>query len=375
MLVNAAVDPAGAVEVTGIAPGGVDDGRGAVASPYHLVVRDGAGAALADVPMMSREAHFDRSPSGAVLTGFANVDAAQAARVEVVRGGAVLASRDRSASAPTAAFTSPRRGQLAGRGRTLEIRWRAADADGDPLSTVVEWSAQGGRPGTWRQVSIGPNGGRVALPSEYFAGSAEAALRLRVSDGFHETVVLSPPFRTVHRGPRVRIVEPAAGARVRRDATLLLRGEALDERSQTLPRRNVRWYDGRRLLGRGAQLGVGGLTAGRHRLRLQGIDGAGRRASARVTVRVQAVAPLFLALDPPRAARRRGGRLSVRVASSLPARLRVTGARVRPSRFSVGARRRAVPVRYRAGRAPLVLRLALTADGKTTRAELVLPRG
>lgn len=86
------------------------------------------------------------------------------------------------------------------------------------------------------------------------------------------------------------------------------------------------------------------------------------------------MAPLFVALEPPRAAGTRAGSLALRVAASLPAKLRVTGPSVRSTRAAVGKRRRTVRVRYRAGRASIALRLALRADGRTTRAELVIAR-
>lgn len=180
--VNASVDAAGGARILSVRPLTPRPQPGLTATPLRLVVRDAAGGVLSDVD------------------------------------GVVLARRDRSPNAPVGAFLSPREGQLVGRGEKLSIRWRASDRDGGPLEATLERSSRGGRPGSWRTVSIGPNGGRVALPSDYFAGSAEAALRLRINDGFNETAVLSPPFRTIHRRPVVRIVNPRAGAVLPRDA-------------------------------------------------------------------------------------------------------------------------------------------------------------
>ena len=199
----------GSVEIDEVVPGTVP--AALEPSPFRLVIRDAAGAVLADAPMFEDHPGGHGDVTGTLLAGGAAVPPANAARVEIVRDGVVVASRARSATAPTAAFTRPRGGARIGRGKRVDIRWRAADADGDRLETTVEWSREGGRPGTWRPVFLGPNGGRVRLPSDYFAGTGHAQLRLRVSDGFNETVVLSQPFRAVLAPAHRRDPRPAPG--------------------------------------------------------------------------------------------------------------------------------------------------------------------
>ena len=376
LLVNATADPAGAVTIQAVRPLTPQPQPGLEPTPFRLVASDAAGAVLADVPMVGRrlEGHKAgvRRPS-TFLTATAPIDAAKAHSVQVVRGGSVLASRTRSATAPTARFLSPRRGTTVGRGEKVGIRWRAADDDGGQPEVTVEWSARGGKPGTWRTVFIGPNGGRVRLPSDYFEGSRDAFLRLRANDGFNETVVVSPPFRTVHRRPTVQITSPARGARVRRDAPLSLTAEAFDERRRPLVGRALRWFRGGRLLGRG-DLTLMRLPSGRHRLRVEATDGAGRRATATVRVRVVRVAPAFTTLRAPARIAARARRVRLRLASTLPARLTVRGAGVRPARARVDPRARVVSVRVRRGATPLALRLTLRADGRAARGVVEVSR-
>ena len=346
-------------------------------SGYELIAQDRTGRAIARVPMQAARPHFDgqRIVSTPILEGAVPASIARrASRVEIALNGDVLASRNRSAHGPTARFISPRRGQLVGQGTRLAIRWRAADADHDPLAVAVEWSPDRGRPGTWRPVSVGMNGGLVKLPSNYFAGSADAFLRLRVNDGFNETVVLSPPFRTVHRGPRVRIVAPHAGTSVRQDATLVLRALAVDERGHPLPARAVTWLDGTRPLGHGEGLGVTGLTPGRHRLRLVAVDNAGRRAATATTITIAPVAPMFMTLRSPRRIRAGATEVILRVGSTIRATLAVRVGKHR-IRAAIGSSTARVRVPVRPGRTPLILRLALTSHGRTTAATLRLTRG
>lgn len=372
--VNATVDPAGGVQIRSVRPLTPKPQPGLSASPYRLVVRNAAGAVLSDTPMLRRTLITDRGGAApTALEGAAPVDPAAAAAVEITSGGAVVARRIRSANAPRARFLSPRGGTLVGRSRRLSIRWQAADADRDALDATVEWSARGGRPGTWRSIFLGPSGGTTAVPSEYFAGTAEAVLRLRVSDGFNETVVLSPRFRTIHRRPTVRIQSPRAGARIRRDAGVVLFAGARDEARNALPARRIVWYDGRRRIARGTGVAVRGLRPGSHLLRAVATDAGGRSGVATVRATVVAVAPTFTVVGRPLRISPRARAVRLRLASSLPARLVVRGgARVVRTRLGRGTRNVVVRVRPRAG--VLRLRLELRADGQTRRSTLEIDR-
>ena len=259
----------GVVKVTGVSVGNPPEGY--TPTPFRLVVRDAAGAVIADVPMGSHASagHADTPPGERLpyiaLGGGAAVAADLARRVEIVRDGSVVASRDRSASAPTGAFTAPAPGTTVGLDENVDIAWTASDPDGDPLEITVEWSREGGRPGTWRPVFLGPNGGSVPLPSDYFAGTGEGQLRLRMSDGFNETVVLSELFTVAHQPPRIEIVSPQPDERFGRRARIAVEARAFDERAQPLSDEVV-WRAGRRRVGRGAATVLKRLPRGRHRL-------------------------------------------------------------------------------------------------------------
>ncbi len=373
LIVNAIVNETGTVTVDTVHAAAGDSGEGSKPSPYALFVKDRTGAVIAQVPMRQRPVFAHTKVPSLVLSGVAAVPAARAGRVEIVRDDAVVAARDRSANAPRARFVRPSAGTLVGRGDRLAIQWQASDADNDRLDVIVEWSARGGKPGTWRDVLIGPNGGRVALPSEYFAGSDDAFLRLRVNDGFNETVVLSPRFRTIHRGPRVSITSPRAGARVSEGSTLTLSAIAQDERAQRLGRAGVRWLLGRREIGRGEQAAVV-LSRGRHRIRVVATDARGRRATASMTVQVVAAKPQFERLSAPQRIGRSARRLTLQVAATVPARLTVAGDGVTRTRASVGRKSRRLTVRVRPGARALRLRLTLSAGGLTKQGVVTVAR-
>ena len=185
-----------------------------------------------------------------------------------------------------AAFTRPRGGARIGRGKRVDIRWRAADADGDRLETTVEWSREGGRPGTWRPVFLGPNGGRVRLPSDYFAGTGHAQLRLRVSDGFNETVVLSQPFRAVSHPPTVEILDPRRGRFGRRARIVVHARDGRARHRAVGPQRRL--AGAHAPLGRGDTAALPRLRRGRHTIRVTATDPRNhKKVSARVRLRVR----------------------------------------------------------------------------------------
>jgi hypothetical protein len=87
--------------------------------------------------------------------------------------GAVIATRTRSAHPPTVKLLRPRPGTTLGSAGNVAIRWKAADADGDPLDVVVSFSTDGGRTLRTLTMVASPAGRPCRPPSS--AGPATAA--------------------------------------------------------------------------------------------------------------------------------------------------------------------------------------------------------
>ncbi|HVE67875.1 MAG TPA: hypothetical protein VNB64_04770, partial [Solirubrobacteraceae bacterium] len=272
-----------------------------------------------------------------------------------------------SARAPGVRLLSPRAGAVIGRARAVNVAWRASDADGGALEATIAYSLDDGR--RWRTLYVGPSSGRAALPNAYFAGSRRARVRVCGDDGFNRTSAVSGRLRALGRPPAVRIEAPVAGAVIDGNANLSLRGHAFDDAVRLVPSRRLAWFLGARRIARGANATVAGLPPGRRRLRLVATDAAGRRGAASVVVRVRGAAPLFLTVRAPRTLSRLARVVRVRVASSVPASLRV-GAQ----RATVGRRARTIPVGVAPGRGRLRLHLRLTAFGRSTVHVLALTR-
>ena len=302
-------------------------------------MRDAAGRALADAGVAPTAVH---DSDAQILR--ANVPATGAAGVQVVKDGAVVAERRRSAHTPRARILSPGRGARV-RGRTTTVRWRASDADRDQLAVSLDYSGDGGR--LWRTLFIGPDRGRVALPTRLLTGSRNARLRLRANDGFSETATLSGRFLSAGAPPVVSIVTPSKASTIRADATLVAAGSAYDDGNRRLSGRRLTWRLGRRVIGRGAEISATDLPAGRRRLQLDARDHRGRIGSSSVSLRVLPVTPRFIELSAPPAITRTARRVRVRVLTNVTATLRIGR-----QRFLVSRRPRMISVRVAPGRRP-----------------------
>lgn len=352
--------------IIGVAP---DDGAPTpveASSTYRLVTRDSTGAELATAGAVTEAEHIEGELPIVVVTG--RVPAAGAASVDLVAGGEAVAQQVASTSAPKVRITAPRRGATVGRGGSVDIRWRATDADGDPLEAIVEYSTDGGK--RFTTLSIGPNKNRVSLRSALLSASGRAHVRVRVQDGFHETVATSSRFTALGAPPSVRISAPAPGIAIAAGAALSLRGEAFDDTGRALNRkRSLQWRIGRRLVGRGGLVSVAGLAAGTHTIVLRARDRRGRVGTASTRVAVEPRPPQFTVLKAPRAVRRKARRVVLRVAAAFDSRLSVGRTRAR-----VGRRPRKVAVRIAPGRGLLVLDLTLASGKLRSTQRLEIPR-
>jgi hypothetical protein len=363
--VTATIDPAtGAGVIDGVRP--VEGGALPPGEPtdHRLVARDAQGNVVAEAPMrLSRvTSHF--APASFL---YGRVAAPGAASVEVQRAGAPVASRARSAAVPQVSIRAPRGGDRTGAKRTAEVRWSATDGDGDRLLASVDYSLDDGK--EWRSIFAGPNSGRAEIPSYLLTASKRARVRVRVNDGFNEGQAVSERFTAVGAPPIVRIVSPAKRTEVAGDADLYLSGEAFQDAGTPIGAKGLTWFDGKRSLGRGAQLSVSGLRPGKRTLRLVARDRHGRTGSASVSVRVLRARPRFLVVRGPTRLRRTARTLSLRIASSVPATLTAGG-----RRFAVSPRTSRLTIPIRPGSKPLNLPLTLRAGASTAKLNLVVPR-
>jgi len=330
-------------------------------SAYRVEVLDARGAVLTTAPLAASELSDD---TGVALSGEVLAPSA-ATGLRVLRDGVEIGRRQASPSPPQVRLRRSRRSTVV-RGGSLRISWAARDADGPaPLATVY-FSADGGR--SWRTVAQTTRSS-VTVDRGRLAPSRRARVRVSVSDGFHEAAVLSKPFRVEGVAPAASILFPRRGGRATAGAPLYLAGSATADGGKDLAGGALRWYVGRRLIGRGKRVAATGLPPGRAVLRLVARDARGRTAEVRRTVSVGAGEPDLTVLKAPKRLSRKARSVVLRVASSFPVTLRVGATRVR-----VTPKLSSVRIRIRPGRRALRLRLLVSSGKQRARAQLVINR-
>jgi hypothetical protein len=358
--VTASAMPDGSVSITSVAQLPAES-LPASGSPYHLVGTDATGQVLADVAMITPSLHVDGVQPPLSLVGA--IPRASVVKLAIVKDGVTLASRSKSAHAPTVAL----KGRPVVHGGTATVRWKSGDADGEKLMADVDYSANGGK--SYRRVLVGPDKGSAKLPARYFARAARARVRVTVNDSFNATSARSAVFRSPGAPPVVAITSPARGMREPNDAPLVLSGQAFDDKGTMLTGKRLRWLAGRRVLGTGRSISATGLTPGRRTITLVARDHFGRTGRRSVKVAITGARPLFLVLKAPATIKRKARSVRLKVASTLPGRLVVRG-----QRFKVSRKPRSLKVRIAPGSGRLTLRLRLASGHEATTRNVLIRR-
>ena len=155
---------------------------------YRFVLLDGTGAVLSQTGFDLEFAETASPPK----SGFVAIDKMNIAmiiewkdgtkRIELRNAaGKVLAARDVSSHPPVVHVISPAGGEIWKAGEPQTLRWEASDPDGDPLSFSVLVSSDGGK--SWVPVGADLTGNQFTFDSTGLAGSSDARVKVRVSDG------------------------------------------------------------------------------------------------------------------------------------------------------------------------------------------------
>lgn len=200
-------------------------------------------------------------------------------RIELARGGKVLASRAVSASAPTISKLDVTVGA-----NTVSLAWNASDSDGDPLRYDVAYSRDGGA--TFQPLQSGLSETSVIIGNSALGGGSETVFRLIASDGALAARRDSTPVALPVRPPQVRILSPGENTALLFGQTINLTGEALDPQDGGLRGASLIWTVDGAPIGEGAMLTLPDLPPGGHEIGLQATNSDGLSAVSTVEITV-----------------------------------------------------------------------------------------
>jgi hypothetical protein len=267
---------------------------------YVIEIRDATGGVLATFAAQSAPTIFEAAniPPGEPLVGPPLDETgsilevvplpANAFSVVLKKGGVELDEKSASANAPMVAIQSPNGGEMLTEPAT--VTWTASDADNDPLTFTLLYSADGGM--NWTTIATDLTGNAAQVPLAGLAGGGIALFRIIASDGFLTGQDDSDGvFSVPNNPPVVRILSPGDAARYRQGTILSLEADASDIEDGPLDGASVVWISARRgVLGTGAILELPVQFAGEDVITVTATDSAGASSSA--SIRIE------LAVDP-----------------------------------------------------------------------------
>jgi hypothetical protein len=251
------------------------------AGPHSLELRNAAGQLLVTHAFDTLN---PQQPEDAATAGFAELTpySADVARVVLKYHGQELATRVRSAHAPTVTLVSPSAGALTG---LTTVRWTAGDADGDALRFALQYSRDGGA--TWTAVATDLEESEVAVDTANLPGGEQCLFRVWASDGLntgHD--VSSAAFAVGRKPPEAVIAAPEEGATLRPAEPLALWGLGADPEDGPLADAALTWTDSiSGTLGIGSEVELPqGLGRGWHTITLTARDSDGMTGTDSVRV-------------------------------------------------------------------------------------------
>jgi uncharacterized repeat protein (TIGR01451 family) len=222
-------------------------------------------------------------------------------RVSLWHGTNQLDMKVASPNAPvvsTITLSATNGGPFTGSG-PLVVSWAASDADGDPLTYTVQYSADGGF--TWETLFVDWPSQSCMLDSQYLQATIQGEIRVVASDGFNTSPdAFSSTFTVPNHAPVVSINTPLDGTLFIGDQEIFLDAFANDPQDGALDGNSVRWVSSRDgALGSGAVLNfqADALSEGAHLVTVTATDSAGLTNSASVKIYVLRQPPPQLAIE------------------------------------------------------------------------------
>ncbi len=196
-------------------------------------------------------------------------------RIAIYREAELLRAVAVSPHAPTVTVASPNGGETWTGAGPFTVSWQASDADGDPLTAQVHASTDGGQ--SWQALAVNLGGTQASLAAAALAGTAQALIKVVVTDGINTSSDTSDaPFSVGLKSPEVVITGVQEGALLLPDERPALSAFAVDAEDGSLDPDAFVWTsDHAGSLGTGNELSARTLAPGVHRISVTARDSSG----------------------------------------------------------------------------------------------------
>ena len=204
-----------------------------------------------------------------------------AASIDIAYDGAIRQRLQRSPSVPR---VSVEFAQVSG--DQLALSFKADDADGDALQTMIRYTPDGR---TYFPLAVRPKGNQLRLGLAGLPASDKGAIEVLVTDGFNTGRALVEGLAIgKNNPPTVAMVRPHAGDEYLAGANVVLVSAVDDAEDGALPAERIVWsssQDG--TIGNGQALNTSKLSRGEHVIKVQATDSQGASAEAAVKITVR----------------------------------------------------------------------------------------
>lgn len=258
---------------------------------YTLRLLDGGGAVVSETPFAPRPGEADAPEGGPKTMGVFVIPvlADPAIRqAQVVHNGRVLADRRASDHAPTITVRSPNGGERIAND-PVTLRWQAQDADGDKLSSIVQFSSDGGT--TWETLATDLEETVLEIRRGDLKGTVHGRIRVQVSDGFNTASDISDAdFEVSNLPPDLVVLSPADNDLIVGSQQVLFEADLSDPEDGPLTETGVQWVssiDGPLGTGSALVLNAAGLSESDHLVTVTGTDSGGATSAATIRLRVR----------------------------------------------------------------------------------------
>ena len=261
---------------------------------FTLQLLEAGNNVLVEVPFQPTEYRADfpaEEPNAGtfLIPVLADSDFKQAV---VLHNGNTLASISASPNAPTVQVIFPNGGEGVS-GIQTTLQWTGSDPDGDSLTYLVQFSADGGN--TWKTLIADWPSQSYDVELSFLKETTNGLIRVVASDGFNTARDDSDgPFSTPNNPPQVSIVSPANNAVFVGTQSISFDGEAIDQEDGQLTNTSLEWRsdkDGILGIGENFTIKAADLSVGEHIITLTATDGGGVTATAAIKITVVRIAP------------------------------------------------------------------------------------